>query len=148
MYSRLVKSDQDIVGFIAYSLYKSAKIAYIKQIETETGIPVSETKLQNYDKSQQNQQQIQLYIDKAKMFLGEMNQAIIDVVTSRIEKESTLRHEEMIKSAVASSSHSFWYGVCQSVSGAFLYSFVLILLAATLNFVKPGLLHTIIGLFG
>ncbi len=92
MYSRLVKSDQDIVGFIAYSLYKSAKIAYIKQIETETGIPVSETKLQNYDKSQQNQQQIQLYIDKAKMFLGEMNQAIIDVVTSRIEKESTLSY--------------------------------------------------------
>ena len=135
MYSRLVKSDQDVVGSIAYSLYKSAKISYIRKIEAETGSPISESKLQDYDRAQQTQEQIELYLDKANRLLAEFNQDMLEAVVSHIEKE-------------AADKHSFWYGAWQSVVGAFVYSLLLALVALVLHFVKPGVLGAVIGLLG
>lgn len=37
MYYHLVKSDDDVVGMIAYSKYKSAKIEYIVSVKKRTG---------------------------------------------------------------------------------------------------------------
>lgn len=148
MYSRLVKSDQDIVGCTAYALYKSAKIAYIKRTEEETGVAISELKLQAYDKTQQTSQQIQLYIDKAKSLISALNQATLDKVITQIENECSSRHNEMIKAAIATSNQPFMYGVAQSVMGAGIYSILLGIVAFILLHIKPDVVKTVIGLFG
>lgn len=95
IYSKLVESETDLKGIIAYSLYKQAKIKFIQQHKTKNSREPSEKDLDGFHRTSESH--IQTYLNNSESILKKFEQEIIK--------------RQKIK--------TFWSGVLQSMLGTF-----------------------------
>ena len=137
IYSKLVNSQDDVVGHIAYSLYKADKVAYIEEYKNNNGgAEPTEEELERFHKSCTVSGQLERYNLQAKVILQTftsetLDRAIVDIQNSLLEKQAS-HLREIIKPLVPTWSRSLWWNVL----AGFIGSFVLALLAATFGFIK------------
>lgn len=171
IYKELVEHEYDIVGHIAYSLYKADKIKFIeafkqknngKEPEDADLIPFHDTScLEGYverykltasfileqflnnslDESKKEMEQ--KCLEDHKKMLAEVivpltpiteerrKQLLKEAVVDKLALISKSEHETMLKEKVVdplspkSQTHQFWFGVSQSIAGAFIFAIFL-----------------------
>jgi hypothetical protein len=98
IYSKIVEDQDDMIGHIAYSLYKARKIEYIEQFKEETGKTPSESDLESFHKS------AAIMIDslriEAEQILSEFTQLTLDETVSEIKNELIENQETTFKEII------------------------------------------------
>lgn len=121
VYTRLVKDDNDVAGQIAYSVYKRAKIEFIRKKHAELNIIVLPDDVLEEFYAAQTDYMLKLYRIHAKEmtreFLDESYGDDIEREKGSIEKEHNEKYEKLAYSV----RPSFWYGVLQGIVASFLF---------------------------
>lgn len=147
IYSNIVEGEGDITGHIAYSLYKQDKIRFIENFKIKNNVEeLSEEDLQPFHSITSSQSNIDRYKMQSVAILQNFLNDILSSATEQIERDCTQRHKEMLAEVVKDMKpKGFWYGIFQSVIGAFVFMLLLCLLMFFLNFSETQYTFTIGG---
>ncbi|QXW27209.1 hypothetical protein KXJ74_07290 [Acinetobacter johnsonii] len=102
VYKRLVSSENDLVGAIAYVLYKEHKIEFILKIEADTGSDPSSEQLRAFHQQSCLDSSLAGFQNRAQ---GLVNEFLRNALTSHaeyIESQADQRMEERVKLATQS----------------------------------------------
>jgi hypothetical protein len=137
IYDQIVNDENDLVGIIAYSIYKKNKVEYITKIKKEKSKKeISETDLEEFVRLSCTATQIDNYRNDAKLFIKKYSQILLSDKLEEIEQVYK-------KKAVG----SFFRGVFQSVIGSILFTIFLGLLIIILWSSKVGTKEVIENIF-
>ena len=137
IYSKLVQNEGDMVGHIAYSLYKAEKVQYIKEQKEAMKVDIlPEEVVHEFTAGRDNQTSLDHYRGMAETilqrFIGgsfdDMSGQVIGEVTGRL----TMHMDQSILPLLPqkeSGWEKFWNGVLQSIAGAIALSLVVWLFA-------------------
>lgn len=109
-YSNLVEGENDLIGLIAYSLYKGDKMAYIRQYVREEGKSPSETEMLAFCRTLALPGQISSLRNKAAVLLEEMNEEVLKVTISELQDQFRDQLLEELKKP-----RSFWRSVGENL---------------------------------
>lgn len=132
IYSKLVKNEGDMVGHIAYSLYKAEKVQYIKEQKESMNVDVlPEEIVQEFASGRDNQTSLDHYRGMAETilqrFIGgsfdDMSGQVIDEVTNRLTQHMDYSVLPLLPKK-ESSWKRFWGGVAQSMVGTVVLAFI------------------------
>ena len=132
IYSKLVKDDGDMVGHIAYSLYKAEKVQYIKEQKEAMKVDIlPEEVVQEFTAGRDNQASLDHYRGMAETilqrFIGgsfdDMSEQVISEVTNRLTQHMDANITPLLPKK-ESGWKKFWNGVLQSMVGTFAMAFV------------------------
>lgn len=103
IYSKLVKNESDILGHIAYSIYKSHKIAEIERLCAEKRVDsVADEDIEPFIKIAQTERQIQFYREHAdalaNAFLDSILSEALELRRQELESEYKEKYEKLLKS--------------------------------------------------
>lgn len=116
VYKDLVKNEADIVGAIAYSVYKARKIEYIRVFEAEHSRKPSASDLKEFHRAAKLQGQLDDYQDKAERLLDEFCEAVL---AERIR----VAEQELLKSTFVREIKPSWMrGIVENVIAALITS--------------------------
>ena len=126
IYSEIIESENDMIGHIAYSIYKSKKIEYIKNFKKENNRSPSEDDLHNYHMSSKvhlasiRTQAERLLADFIKITLAET----VEEIEAEI-KERQLMELRSIITPLVPPKKKFFDGFANSLILSFLKSIIL-----------------------
>lgn len=137
IYSKLVQNEGDMVGHIAYSLYKAEKVQYIKEKkETMKVDTLPEKVVQEFTAGRDNNKSLEHYRGMAETILQRFIGGSFDDMSGQVIDEVTNRLTQHMDNSVLpllpqkeSSWKKFWNGVLQSIAGAIALSLVVWLFA-------------------
>ncbi|MBD5805347.1 hypothetical protein AZOA_48000 [Azoarcus sp. Aa7] len=122
IYKDLVEDEGDIIGAIAYSIYKSRKIEYIRQFEDEHGRSPNDDELAEFNRAAKLPGQLEDYRDKAERYIDEFLEAVL---AERIRvAEQELLQSRFIKEI----RPKWWRGIVDNVVAAVLTSALTVVL--------------------
>ena len=114
IYSKIVLNGSDIIGYVAYSLYKQEKIEFIQTFKIQHGSEPSDSDLQTFHALTNTDTRIKSYRSQAENILAEFSTEILTNETAKIQSEyDNLLLEELKK------SRPFWRGVGESILSNF-----------------------------
>ncbi|MBQ6773616.1 MAG: hypothetical protein IJP48_06075 [Synergistaceae bacterium] len=124
IYERLVSSDHDFLGQVAYSIYKQRKREFIMRKQAELGTDrIPDEVIDEFIRDQTNYT-LELYMAQAdslsREFLNASYKEEIDKEKQRLNQEYIETYKELAKSV----NPSWWYGVSQSLAASFLFVFI------------------------
>ena len=119
VYERIISSEDDFVGQIAYSLYKQRKCNYVKSKRLELNVnEVPDSAMEEFI-NQQDTEMLQYYRERAETLLREFLDASYSAeLSEEIAKIDSECHKDYEKLA---RGQSWWYGVTQSLTASFLF---------------------------
>ena len=133
IYSKLVQNEGDMVGHIAYSLYKAEKVQYIKEKKETMKVDILPEKVvQEFTAGRDNNKSLEHYRGMAETilqkFIGgsfdDMSGQVIDEVTNRLTQ-----HMDNSVLPLLPQKESGWKkfrgGVAQSMVGTVLLAFII-----------------------
>ena len=132
IYSKLVKNEGDMVGHIAYSLYKAEKVQYIKEQKKTMKVDVLPEKVvQEFYSGRDNQKSLEHYRGMAETILQKFIGGSFDDMSGQVIDEVTNRLTQHMDNSVLpllpqkeSSWKRFWGGVAQSMVGTVVLAFI------------------------
>jgi hypothetical protein len=126
VYEKLVQRDDDLIGLIAYALYKQHKrdwlIAYRQREDREPSV----AELSAYLTSQELDRTVLMYRERAEAVLNQFAEQIIDRATPDIQRSAI--------SSEISRSLTWWRQLPAGIFAAIVYSVLLILIALVLRY--------------
>lgn len=132
IYRELVEDDNDIVGHIAYSLYKSDKIKFIEEFKAKHGQEPAEDDLRQFHEVCCIQSNIDRYKMQAISILQQFMSDTLASTTKQIEEDYKKAQDKHLADIVAPLVPKFWWNVWQSIIGAFVFA----LIVAAFAFIK------------
>lgn len=138
IYKQLVSDENDVVGHVAYALYKSNKIEFIENFKKEhNGEEPSEDDLKPFHDVSCTPSSIKRYKTQAVQITCDFLDVTLSETTKQIEEDCVRNHSEYLKNIIEplkpmSRKKQFWMGVWQSVLGAFFFA----LIVAAFAFIK------------
>lgn len=87
IYRELVESEDDLVGAVAYSLYKRHKIEYIQQCEQETGDMPTPEQMVEFHRISSSQTSLDHYRHQADMLLSNLLHFATENIASEMQKQ-------------------------------------------------------------
>lgn len=138
IYDRLVESEQDVVGHIAYSLYKADKISFIEKYKGENGgqEPTAE-KLKEFQDYCRMDSHLEWYRMQAiEVIKGFMDDTMKETL-NQLEADFNKNHLDHLASVVEPMkpprfAKQFGNGILQSILGAFFFAIIV----AAFQFIK------------
>lgn len=98
-YSQIVEGENDMIGHITYSLYKTSKIKFIEKFkEGNAGRPPTEKELETFYISAENH--ITSYRIQAEQLLSDFISRTVDASLEEIEKEMLLKQQEALRKII------------------------------------------------
>lgn len=140
IYSQLIEDRADIIGHIAYALYKEDKIEYITKFKQENGgVEPTEEDLKPFNTISCTQSSLDKYKFIASCILQTFLDNSLDESKKDVEENMNRNHLEQIKRAIepikpASIGKSYIHGILQSIIGAFAFMILLCGLLFILKF--------------
>lgn len=140
IYSQLVEDRKDIVGHIAYALYKEDKIAFIGRYKEEHGgEEPTEEDLQPFNVISSTPNSLERYKFIASDTLFEFLMDSLEEMKAEVEEDLNRHHIDMIRQAIEpmkpqSLAKSYIHGIAQSIIGAFMFMVLLCSLLFILKF--------------
>lgn len=147
IYAQLVKSDDDLVGLVAYGLYKQHKIDFIKSF---AGKEITEKELEGFHKATNTPKELELYRSRAENIIADIMQETLEEELERRTKqiysnckedlkEVIMFHkadmlEEQKKNIKESIKFGYWKPVGQSMLATFFISIILTIILIMGNF--------------
>lgn len=137
IFSRIVKDDSDIVGHIAYALYKSDKVNYIENFKESNKREPTDEDLDAFHSVSSQYESIRKYRFIASHILKDFLDDTLEESIDNIEEECNERHADILRDVInpllpKKKWTLFWHGVLQSVAGAFIFA----LIVAAFVFIK------------
>ena len=130
IYSDLVEGDDDFVGHIAYSIYKSDKIKFIEEFKAKNNKSPLEADLQVFHDFSKRESAKDYYRSKAENILGRFVENAITEAKEEAEFTAIINQTAILKDTIKPLTPSYWSGVGQNMLASFLYT----LLAAVVVF--------------
>lgn len=133
IYKELVEGQNDIVGHIAYSLYKADKIKFIEKFKADhRGTEPTEADLKPFHDTSCLQGALERYKLTAMSILQQFLDYSLEESTKQIEENCVNNHKQMLTEVVSDlkpmgSGKQFFFGMSQSVVGAFGFAILLAL---------------------
>ena len=130
IYKRLVQNENDMIGNIAYSLYKTDKIKFIENFkEKHGGIEPEEQDLFQFHDFTSSASSIERYKMQAILFLNTFLDDTLSAVTKQMESDFVNKHQDIIKDALGNlisevKPKPFRYGVFQGVLSSFIFTLI------------------------
>ncbi len=140
VYKLLVHGEDDLVGQIAYAIYKQQKIEKITRFMTQNERPPRDDELASFMDNAESEIQLRFYQERAlsilKDFLEQSLAAEVDEIVGQIKTE----HENKINEILVSlRPKGFMYGVWQGVFASFIFFAAgILLLLATGGWARIG----------
>lgn len=122
IYSKLVATENDLVGLIAYGIYKKHKIEFIDTIkETEQRDPTDE-ECQSFFAASTTDSQLYHYRHQAETILSETVGNIAKEEILSYEADMLKNYRKEIKSCLPSNNKTIVIGIISGIVSAFLFS--------------------------
>lgn len=122
IYKQLVENESDLIGHIAYSLYKSDKIQYIENFKNKHNVEdLEESDLAHFHDVSNMESSIKRYRNTALDILQEFSNNVITEQVGQIESD----FENHLKKIVIPLKTKWWEAILQSVIGAFVFAVIL-----------------------
>lgn len=135
LYNQLVENENDIVGHVAYSLYKSSKVDYITEFKKKNGREPKESDLEKFHDISCLDNTVKRYRMQAMSILQAFLDDTLSSTVKQIEENTIHSHEERLKEVIKDfKPKSFIYGAWQGVVGAFIFMLIMCALLFLLNF--------------
>ncbi len=123
IYNKLVKSEDDLVGLIAYGIYKKHKIEVINRLKAEKGREPNDEECGVFISTSNTDSQLELYKNQAEAILSETVGNIAGEQINEIEERILRDYKANIKSCIPSNWKTFGISVAASAVSAILMSF-------------------------
>lgn len=132
IYSQLVRSKNDILGHVAYALYKSEKIEFIENFKAENHRDPNEEELKNFHQISCSSGSIERFKQSADTILSAFLNESLQQSIQEIQADATLNQKKYFQEALnevkpQTLGKSYFHGIMQSIIGAFIF---LVLIAA------------------
>lgn len=111
-YSLYVKNEADLIGLVAYSLYKQHKIAFLKNEHSRTNKPAAPEIVKAFCDAYNEPNQVSLLREKAESLLEEMNEELL----AEAVLEINAKYDKQLKKELKEGT-PFWKSVRYSVAG-------------------------------
>lgn len=133
IYCELVQSESDMIGHIAYSIYKAEKISWIERHKSENeGKEPTESEFEEYNKSCCSTVRIANYRSMASSILQDFMGSSADMMAGQVAKEVSENVTKHINENIApqmpkkTSKWAFYgHGIAQSAIGTIALSLVI-----------------------
>lgn len=86
-FTHYVKNKNDLVGFVAYSIYKQHKISFLSREFASTGNPASQDKVDAFCSSYGNPEQVNLLRERAEKLIKDLNQVLLDDSIRKVQED-------------------------------------------------------------
>lgn len=133
IYEKLVDDKNDIIGHIAYSIYKQDKIDYITSKKDE-GCEIKNNVLKPFHEISSSESSIESYKIKTEIVMQAFFENTISEIYSDIEEETKENYTQLIKDTVKPLTSGFWKSVWAGLLSAFIFALVLAAIAFILQF--------------
>ena len=135
IYSKLVSDETDILGHIAYSLYKAEKVEYLEKLAKDK-TEIEEKDLCHFHKISCLDTTIERYKLQAQtIFLDYLNE-VLENHKEDIKSDYLANQRKLLGEVVRPLKPKFWDGVLQSIVGAFFFAIILAAFAFVYTFSK------------
>jgi hypothetical protein len=114
IYTKLVQNETDVIGVVAYSVYKRQKIEYIEAIRSKHQRRPDERELASFHDLTNSATQLDSYRQQAVALVRVFLKSAISEEAVQLSQ----RYEERTKQELARFRPRFWTGVAQSVIGS------------------------------
>lgn len=146
IYKELVEDKNDIIGHIAYSLYKDDKIDYIKSKKQDIG-EISDDDLKPFHEISSTTSSIESYRIKAEIFMQAFFENTLQEMKEDIEKQTIENQTDILKEIVKPLAPSFWLTLKQNILAGLTITAIIALLILVINFSMDGFWETIGKMF-
>ncbi len=133
VYSLLIKENEDIVGHIAYSLYKKEKVEYIQK-HIDEGTPLTDIELIPFNEISSTDSSIESYRTKADILLQGFIENVLEETIADIEQQAINKQSEILSNIVKPLTPTFLGNVGAGIVSAFIFAILLAVLAFILQF--------------
>ena len=128
MYQLLVEGEDDILGHIAYSVYKQHKMDKIRRFVDKEGRSPTDEDLASFMENAESENQCRFYKERALSLAREFLNISLSETVNKIEKDLKDRYDASEQELsrdysrrLKDSIHGYWYGVGQSLLASFLF---------------------------
>ena len=141
IYSRLVKDKSDMIGHIAYSLYKQEKVSWIEgHKQGNDGKEPTEEEFKSFHEACCSEQRINNYRAMATSILQEFMGGSTDMMAEQVAREVSDKVTQHINNNIAnripkteSLGSRYFHGIAQSILAAVILAFVIWFLIVVVN---------------
>lgn len=123
IYSKLVHDDADIIGMVAYSIYKKHKIEFIESVKSLYGREPNEEEWEAFWVSSNTDSQLSKYVSHADSIIASFVLTTAGEQIKDAERKMLEEYRENIKAVLPSN----WKTIGLSVLGSFIFSAVVTL---------------------
>ncbi|GAA0874387.1 hypothetical protein GCM10009118_07950 [Wandonia haliotis] len=129
IYHKLVDSDTDLVGHIAYSLYKRQKLEYIENYKKENSKPPTDKVLEDFHRMSLGDVSIENLKVRAEGILQEFTGGVLGEALQNVEEDIRRNQQNILAEIIEplkpeNKWKTFGRGVLQSMSGAFAFALI------------------------
>ena len=126
IYSKIVDDDTDVIGHIAYALYKEQKIKFIKSKKgDDPNKHLSEEEWQHFNEVTCTDDNICRYRLQATEILQNFMDDVLSETIEQIESDAKKNQAEILSGIIQPlKPKGWWYGLTQSVVGAVIFAFL------------------------
>lgn len=121
IYTELVKNEDDILGIIAYSLYKRQKIEFIKGFKNKHGRDPADADLSHFHEVSNSGFQLQAYRNQA----DKLAQDFLTISLETRAEELEQYYETKVANEIKSYKPNYWLGVSQGVVASVIFVLLL-----------------------
>ncbi|HCC53271.1 MAG TPA: hypothetical protein DEQ30_15510 [Porphyromonadaceae bacterium] len=122
IYSKLVESENDLVGLVAYGMYKQHKISFINDFKEKYKREPNDSECEVFFLTSTTTDQLQKYRNQAEILVSEIVSNTTLEEIQNFESDMLSNYEEKIENAVKrnvpSNTKSLIIGICGSLIGA------------------------------
>lgn len=124
IYEKLVLAEDDVVGLIAYGIYKRHKIEFITKIKDEQGREPTDEECRSFFAASTTSSQLDNYRRQAETMMSEAVGNIAREELSRYEDDMLRNYKKEISSCMPSNGKTFGISIIAGVLSAFLFSVI------------------------
>jgi hypothetical protein len=133
IYSKLVEGDSDLIGHIAYSLYKKSKIEYIEKKKTD-GEALTDAELMPFNDFSSSQSSIDSYKIKAELILQGFIENVLEEELESYKEQAVNQQSDILKNIIKPLTTGFWSNVLAGLLSAFIFALLLAAIAFIIQF--------------
>jgi hypothetical protein len=127
VYSKLVSEHSDVMGHIAYSIYKKNKIEYIEKKKQE-GIALTDAELIPFNDISSTESAIENYNAMARKIMRSFIEGVLSREDIRCKKMAIAKHSVILKRIIEPLYTPFWKNVLAGVIASVIFTLILALL--------------------
>ncbi len=142
-YSSLVESDDDLIGHVAYALYKRDKLKFCDSVHQKHGRMASTQELETFIHAAGMPTRIRAYRAEAELLLESFSEEMLDLATQDIQAEYHKKLTQELKQAKSISR-----SIIDSTIGNLLSIAVVALLVVIIYGTRIGFLPLLNDIFG